>query len=177
MKITRENLYLNLLQRAKVVSAVRRFFNERNFIEVETPIRNPSIIPEAQIDILKSEGYFLQASPELCMKRLTSYGFGNIYQICKVFRKNERGERHLPEFTMLEWYCSPCSYLDLMGHCRALLRHIAFQIESASIIKYQGKTIDLSKDWEMLTVEEAFNKYGHKSLSKAIFVAKVNDIT
>ena len=93
-----------------MIQSIRDFFTQNGYLEVDTPIRCPSIIPEAHIDPVTSENFYLQASPELCMKRLLSRGFDKIFQICKCFRKNERGAFHLPELTLLEWYTKNHTY-------------------------------------------------------------------
>ena len=90
--------------RARMIRAIRRFFARRNFLEVETPVRIPAPAPESHLDAVAAEGWYLQTSPELCMKRLLAAGYPKIFQICKCFRAGERGDRRLPEFTMLEWY-------------------------------------------------------------------------
>ncbi|MCK5165463.1 MAG: EF-P lysine aminoacylase GenX, partial [Desulfobacula sp.] len=79
--------YGHLETRSLVIQAIRDFFTGNLYLEVETPIRNPSVIPEAHINPVTAEGQYLQASPELCMKRLLSKGFDKIFQICKCFRK------------------------------------------------------------------------------------------
>ena len=112
-------------KRAAIIQAVRRFFDQEGFLEVDTPIRIPAPVPEAHIDPVTSEGWYLQASPEICMKRLVAQGNQRIYQICKCFRKNERSSYHLPELTMLEWYAANQSYLDLMNCCEKLIRFLA----------------------------------------------------
>ena len=93
-----------LRQRAAVIRAVRVFFEERDFLEVETPVRLPVLAPEVWIEPETSGTCFLQTSPELCMKRLLAAGHASLFQICRCFRRGERGRLHLPEFSMLEWY-------------------------------------------------------------------------
>ncbi len=94
-----------LTQRSQLLRKVRDFFFERGFIEVETPLLAGEIIPELHIDpIVTSGGAFLQASPELFMKRLLAAGAPAIFQVARSFRAEERGELHNPEFTMIEWY-------------------------------------------------------------------------
>lgn len=159
-----------------MVQAIRDFFHQRQFLEVETPIRCPAIIPEAQIDPVLSEGWYLQASPELCMKRLLSRGFENIFQICKCFRKDERGRHHLPEMTMLEWYAKGATYLDLMEHCEALVKFIAERLKLDGKIHYQGKLIDLKKPWARITVNEAFALYSDMCLSEALKLDRFDEI-
>lgn len=139
-----------------------------HYLEVDTPIRCPNIIPEAQIDPVTTENYYLQASPELCMKRLLSNGFDKIFQICKCFRKNERGSFHLPELTMLEWYAKDNTYLDLMNHCQDLIRFIAARLNLGNQIHYQDKIIHLNREWQKLTVQQAFDRYAGKPLSAAL---------
>jgi lysyl-tRNA synthetase class 2 len=151
-----------------VIQAIRDFFTQNDFLEVETPIRCPAVIPEAQIDPVTSEGWFLQASPELCMKRLLSKGWDRIFQICKCFRKNERGRHHLPELTMLEWYAKGHTYLDLMDQCEALVKFIAARLNLDGKLPYQGKTILLNQPWQRIRVSEAFRLYSEMPLSEAL---------
>ncbi len=176
MTLTHRQQLKNLTIRSKVIQAVRDYFTGNHYLEVETPIRCPSIIPEAQIDPLTSEGYYLQASPELCMKRLMSKGFDKIFQICKCFRKDERGTHHLPELTMLEWYTKNCTYLDLMDQCRDLITFIARQLSLENTIAYQNKTIQLDSDWQKLTVKEAFNCFSDQSLTESLADDRFDEI-
>ncbi|MGE4518723.1 MAG: amino acid--tRNA ligase-related protein, partial [Desulfobacteraceae bacterium] len=108
-------------KRSAIIFEIRKFFMNQGYTEVETPIRLPSIIPEDHIEPFLSEDFFLQASPEICMKRLLSRGHKKIFQICKTFRKNERGRLHIPEMTMLEWYHAGRNYLDLMKETEDLI--------------------------------------------------------
>ena len=87
--------------RAKIIGALRAFFAVHGYLEVETPIRIPGPLPEAHIEAVSSDGWYLQTSPELCMKQLLAAGYKRIFQICKCFRHQERGAKHLPELTML----------------------------------------------------------------------------
>jgi lysyl-tRNA synthetase class 2 len=94
-----------LRRRAAIVSGMRRFFDARGFLEVETPVRLLAPAPECFIDCPPvSTGGFLRASPELQMKKLLAAGLDRIYQIGPCFRDGENGARHAPEFTMIEWY-------------------------------------------------------------------------
>lgn len=151
-----------------MIQAIRDFFTDNFYLEVETPIRCPCIIPEAHIDPVSSEGFYLQASPELCMKRLLSKGFHKIFQICKCFRKNERGSHHLPELTMLEWYAKDATYLDLMDHCQELINFIAERLNLDNQIIYQNQTINLHHPWQKITVHQAFDRYADTSLKDAL---------
>jgi lysyl-tRNA synthetase class 2 len=115
-----------LRKRAALIQAIRRFFINRGYLEVDTPARLPVLIPEAYNEPVASSGYFLQTSPEICMKRLLAEaGCQKIFQICKCYRKDERGDNHLPEFTMLEWYRTGSDYHSLMDECEDLIFEVA----------------------------------------------------
>ncbi len=153
-----------LEQRARIVQMIRAFFVAREYLEIETPHRLPGNAPEAHIDAITSDGWFLQTSPELCMKRLLAAGYEKLFQICQCWREGERGTRHLPEFTMLEWYAADCDYRRLMDECEILLRALAPQEK----ITYQGELIDLSEPFERLTVAEAFERYASLGVVEAL---------
>jgi lysyl-tRNA synthetase class 2 len=94
-----------LKQRASLLRSLREFFHSRDFIEVETPLLAAEVIPELHIEpIVTTSGEFLQASPELHMKRLLASGATAIFQVTRSFRDGERGQLHNPEFTIVEWY-------------------------------------------------------------------------
>lgn len=160
--------HTNLRRRAAMVAAIRGFFAERGYLEVETPLRLPIPLPEAHIELFASEGWVLQPSPETCMKRLLAAGCANLFQICKCFRKAERGRRHLPEMTLLEWYAAGETYADLMACCEALVPRIAHEIGAGGSLHYQGRRIDLSPPWERLTVREAFARFAAIPLETAL---------
>jgi lysyl-tRNA synthetase class 2 len=97
------------VERARMLGRAREFFAAKNVLEVDTPIMSRFAVTEPNIEslVVRSAAepeLFLQTSPEYKMKRLLAAGFGDIFQICKVFRDGELGRRHLPEFTMVEWY-------------------------------------------------------------------------
>ncbi len=94
-----------LQQRAALLQKLRKFFDDRGFFEVETPLLANEIIPEIHIEPIRTaNGQFLQSSPELHMKRLVASGATAIYQVTRSFRQDERGPLHSPEFTIVEWY-------------------------------------------------------------------------
>ena len=94
-----------LQQRAALLRKLRQFFYDRDFLEVETPLLASEIIPELHVEPKRVEGGgFLQASPELHMKRLMAAGAEAIFQVTRSFRAGERGQLHNPEFTIVEWY-------------------------------------------------------------------------
>jgi elongation factor P--(R)-beta-lysine ligase len=161
-----------LQQRATLMSSIRSFFASQEFLEVDTPVRQPVLIPERYIEPLRSERAYLQTSPELCMKRLLASGCVKIFQICPCFRKNEKGRRHLEEFTMLEWYHVGESYLKLMDDCEELFRFLKHQmsvLQSSSDVTNQiFEGIDFDGTWERITVEDAFIKFSPITLPQAL---------
>jgi lysyl-tRNA synthetase class 2 len=166
----------NLERRAAMVNLVRGFFAGRGYLEVDTPLRIPAPLPEAHIEVIPSDGWVLQPSPELCMKLLLAAGCEKIFQICKCFRKAERGRRHLPEMSMLEWYAAGQSYVDLMVCCEDLIRHIAHGLGTGGSLCYQGLTVDLSQPWPRLSVAEAFARHGSLSAQEALARGRFDEI-
>ncbi len=167
-KYRQSQIMKNLYLRAAIIQAVRSFFIERKFLEVDTPIRIPAPAPEAHIDAVASEGWYLQTSPELCMKQLLAAGYTRLFQICKCFRNKERGRKHLPELTMLEWYQAGGSYADLMVDCEELIGFIARQITGGNSLGYQGQLIHLETPWPRMSVEQAFNRYASLTVGDAL---------
>ncbi len=157
----------HLEKRAEVLCAIRNFFTHNGYLEVETPLRIPNPIPEEHIDPFESEGWYLQSSPEICMKRLAAQGYEKIFQICKCFRKDERGALHLAEFTMLEWYRKDYSYMELMDECKEMIKSVAQKCSILGKLKYGNYEIKLNEPWQMITVSEAFEKYSNMTMEEA----------
>jgi len=158
-----------LRKRAALIQAIRQFFIASDYIEVDTPLRLPVLIPEAHNQPVESEDHFLQTSPEICMKRLLAEtGVLRIFQICKCFRGKERGDRHLPEFTMLEWYRTDSDYRALMDECEDLIIEVASVSGQSGEISVKGNNINLAKPWDRLTVADAFAQYGPVSMREAL---------
>ncbi|MDD2390127.1 MAG: EF-P lysine aminoacylase EpmA [Desulfobacterales bacterium] len=166
----------NLQLRARIIQAIRGFFIEQAFLEIETPCRIPAPAPELHIDAPPSGQWFLHTSPELCMKRLLAAGYGRIFQICRCFRQQERGNRHLPEFTLLEWYCQGFDYQDMMAQCEALICFVARQTVAKDSFVYQGRNIDLTPPWHRLTVLEAFDRYATVSMEAALRTNRFDEV-
>ncbi len=154
--------------RARILDAIRSFFKQREYLEVETPVRLPTVIPESHIDPLPSGDMLLQTSPEMCMKRLLAAGFPRIFQICRCFRQNERGPRHMPEFTMLEWYQAGLDYRGLMSECEELISWISASLGLGEEISYGGRRVSLQTPWERLSVEDAFARYAGRPARAAL---------
>jgi lysyl-tRNA synthetase class 2 len=152
------------------------FFEKNGFLEVDTPIRMPAPAPEQHIEPVAADGWALQTSPELCMKRLLAAGYSRIYQICKCFRGRERGARHLPEFTMLEWYCADMEYHESMDQCEALIRFVTEFCTGRGAITYGEHRVDLAGPWQRISVPEAFLRWGGISLQKALSTDRFDEV-
>ena len=139
--------------RSRILHAMREWFAGEGFIEIETPVRLPTPALELNIDAEPSGRSFLRTSPELHMKRLLCAGYERIYQIGPCFRKGERGDRHNPEYTMLEWYRSDNDYLGILADTERLLSHLSRALASAPATGLPPPP------WPRHTVSELFLKY------------------
>jgi elongation factor P--(R)-beta-lysine ligase len=148
----------NLISRAEIIRYTRNYFQQYDFLEVETPVRVPVVAPELFITPVTSGDWFLITSPELHMKRLMAAGYPKLFQFSHCFRKDERGRRHNPEFTMLEWYRSGGDYMQMVADTEQIVFTLAQKIYSDSSIQYQGFKIDLSVPWPRVTISDAFLK-------------------
>lgn len=149
----------NLRRRDALLSSMRAWFHANGFHEVETPVRIPFPAPEPNIDCPPSAGAWLRASPELQMKRLLAAGDDRIFQIGPCFRERERGARHNPEFTMLEWYRRGASSSDILDDCSALIRQAVRDLTGGTKLTYRGASIDIGGEWLFLPVREAFMRF------------------
>jgi lysyl-tRNA synthetase class 2 len=136
--------------RATLLKRAREFFDTRGILEVDTPTLSKFAVTDPQIESLSASStvdpeLFLQTSPEYKMKRLLAAGFGDIYQICKVFRDGERGRHHLPEFTLVEWYRLNFGLQEIM---RETLEFVAALLDRPG----------LASSAEFLSYENAFQK-------------------
>lgn len=135
----------HLKRRAQFLTEIRRFFYQRDVLEVDTPILSHAAPTAPYLDSFTTEyiaaggqkiSCYLHTSPEFAMKRLLAAGLGDIYQIAKVFRNGEQGRHHSPEFTMLEWYRPSLSYHQLMTEVDDLLQ-IVVGLSPAVKMSYQ----------------------------------------
>lgn len=166
--ILSEHRMHNLRARARILGSVRRFFEQNGFLETDTPHRIPVPIPESHIDVIRTDGWVLHPSPEICMKRLLAAGFDRIFQICRCWRDAERGSLHLPEFTILEWYRAGADYTALMEDCEALIRGAAAAAGLVGRLESRGCSVDLYGPWERITVREAFSRYSGMEAEEAL---------
>ncbi len=152
--------------RAAILRAIRRFFYDRDFLEIETPVCIPAPAMELHIDAIPAGDAYLRTSPELHMKRLLAAGCERVFQIGPCFRQHERGDRHHPEFTLLEWYRANADYLTMLADAKALIAAVAEAAigrtwlsslsGSAPGGKIRRAQVELMPVWDIFTVAEAF---------------------
>ncbi len=133
--------------RARLLAELRRFFDARGFLEVETPMMHPipggaAARPFVTRHNALDMDLYLRIAPELYLKRLTVGGFERVYEINRSFRNEGLSRRHNPEFTMLEFYQAYSTFEDLMRLTEALMREVAAAVTGSSIVTWQGNEID-----------------------------------
>ena len=153
--------------RGRLLQSLRHYFYERNFLEIETPVRIPVPALELHIDAEPAGDCFLRTSPELYMKRLLAAGCERIFQMGPCFRRGEKGPRHHPEYTMLEWYRTPADYNDILADTRELIVSAARNVLGTTDLIYQGQKVSLGSEWRRITVSEAFLKWAGWDPAKA----------
>lgn len=154
--------------RLKTIRRIRRFFEEQDFTEVDTPALQVSPGLEVHLKAFQTEldepfgqdeqTRYLHTSPEFTMKKLLTAGLERIFQIAHVYRNEERGRTHHPEFTMLEWYRAGATYSAMMDDTEALVKACAEAL-GVSKLQFNGRTADPFCPWCRLTVQDAFLNY------------------
>jgi lysyl-tRNA synthetase class 2 len=156
-----------LLARAAVTRAARAFFDEQGFSEVETGILQVSPGNETHLHAPRTEltrpgGVraisYLRTSPEFACKKLLAAGEKKIFEFARVFRDRERGDLHLPEFTMLEWYRAETGYDAVMADSIVIIAHAA-QATGIGQFSFRGKLADPFAEPELITVASAFERF------------------
>lgn len=173
-----------LAARGRIVAALRRFFDQRGFVEVETPILQVSPGNETHLhafatEIAATDGsarrpLHLHTSPELTCKKLLAAGETKIVTFARVFRNRERGVLHHPEFTMVEWYRTHEPYEALMDDCAALLATAA-EAAGTSRLTFGSAALDPTAPPERLTVADAFARHAGLDLFASIDEAGATD--
>jgi len=157
-----------LAGRGRILTAVRNFFADRAFVEVDTPALQVSPGLEPHLRAFATELHdpqhacvalrYLHTSPEFTMKKLLTAGMPRIWQLTHVFRDGERSPTHHPEFSMLEWYRAGASYRDLMEECAALVRTCQ-DAAGVRTLTWQGRTSDAKREWQRISVAKAFSRH------------------
>ena len=155
------------MARKAVTRAVRAWFDEQGFAEVETGILQVSPGNETHLHAPRTElagpdgaraTRYLRTSPEFAAKKLLAAGEARIFELARVFRDRERGDLHLPEFTMLEWYRANAAYDAVMADAVVIVAHAA-QATGIGSFSFRGKTADPFAEPELLTVAAAFERF------------------
>jgi lysyl-tRNA synthetase class 2 len=162
-----------LRERARIIREVRAFFDLRSYLETDTPLLAPDLIPESCLEVFETrrfshpgsqtpeDPYWLIPSPEIWMKRLIARHRTSLYQICKCFRNGESlGRMHSPEFTMLEYYTMDADYLGSLDLTEELFRFL--------LAGKAGQENELSPPFIRLTVEDAFSQWAGFDLYKTV---------
>jgi len=151
--------------RSRIVSILRRFFEQRDFLEMETPMMQPIPGGAAARPFVTHHNaldmtLYLRVAPELYLKRLVVGGIERVFEINRNFRNEGLSNQHNPEFTMLEFYQAYATFETLMGLTEALFVTVARELTGGTTISYQGAEIDFASPWTRLTVREAVARYG-----------------
>ncbi len=156
-----------LERRERIIGAVRRFFGERGYVEVDTPALQVSPGLEPHLRAFRTELHdprdgraaerYLHTSPEFAMKKLLVAGMPRIWQLAHVFRDGERSATHHPEFSMLEWYRVGASYRDLMAECTALVG-ASQEAAGAEALAWRGRRADARGPWQRISIAAAFRE-------------------
>jgi len=150
--------------RTRVMSLTRRFLEDRDFVEVETPVLHP--IPGGATakpftthhNALDMELY-LRIAPELYLKRLVVGGIERVFELARVFRNEGLSPRHNPEFTMLELYQAYADYTDMMRLTEDLVAHLATEIRGTTVLTYDGRELDLTPPWRRASMTELIEEH------------------
>jgi lysyl-tRNA synthetase, class II len=145
--------------RSRTIAAIRRFFGERDYLEVETPVMQPIAGGAAARPFVTHHNaldmaLYLRIAPELYLKRLVVGGFDRVFEIARVFRNEGIDTRHNPEFTMLEFYQAYATWEDLATLTEELLVAVAREVTGGTTLTYGEWTIDLSPPWPRRSMAE-----------------------
>jgi lysyl-tRNA synthetase, class II len=151
------------VKRAQVLKAIRSFFDQRGYIEVETPMMQPIAGGAAARPFRTHHNaldlpLFLRIAPELYLKRLVVGGLDRVYEINRNFRNEGISTQHNPEFTMLEFYQAYANYHDLMQLTQELIMHVALEVNGTTLTSFGGDEIDLSQ-WRRFSMREAILEF------------------
>jgi lysyl-tRNA synthetase class 2 len=163
------------LARSKAIASLRRHMTDAHFMEVETPMLQPIPGGAAAKPFITHHNaldmqMFLRIAPELYLKRLIVGGFERVFEINRNFRNEGLSPRHNPEFTMMEFYAAYTDYRWLMDFTENLIRNAAIDAQGTASLTHQGRSLDLAKPFDRLTINEAILKYG--PLSKKHYTAE-----
>ncbi len=151
--------------RSRIVQAIREFFIEKDFLEVETPMMQPipggaTARPFKTYHNALGMDLYMRVAPELYLKRLVVGGLERVFEINRNFRNEGLSIKHNPEFTMMEFYMAYATYEDLMGLTEDVFGHVLEQVVGRQVIEYQGKTIDFTPPWKRISLFDSLRETG-----------------
>jgi lysyl-tRNA synthetase class 2 len=150
--------------RSQIITALRQFFNRRGFIEVETPVLQPSAggalaRPFITHHHALDQDFYLRIAPELHLKRLIIGGFDKVYELGRIFRNEGISTKHNPEFTMMESYETYADYNDVMAMLEEMVAEVSRQVLGRDKVKFGGNTINFKPPWQRLQLHQAIKEY------------------
>lgn len=161
-----------MVERAKIISAIRRFMESRDFLEVVTPTLElvyggAAARPfETNVHALSNEKAYMRISPEIPLKKFIVGGFPKVYTICQNFRNEGIDKSHNPEFTMMEWYEAFTDYTYQMEQFETLVSTVVKEIKGDYKITFQGTELDFTTPWKRMTIIEAIKELGGVDVEK-----------
>ena len=162
--ISNEDTRKVFLTRSKIIQSIRVFFEERGYLEVETPMMHPipggaAARPFVTHHNALDMDFYLRIAPELYLKRLVVSGMEKVFEINRSFRNEGISTRHNPEFTMLEFYEAYQDHIYLMNLTETLIRELAIKVLGTTEISYQGYKINLANPFLRLSITQAIQKF------------------
>jgi lysyl-tRNA synthetase class 2 len=163
--LVNEETRRDFLVRSRMVSAIRRYLDDRGFVEVETPVLQPRyggalaepfVTHSNELDA----DLYLRIATELYLKRLIVGGLEKVYEIGKDFRNEGVSHKHQPEFTMLEWYEAYADYRDTMARIEDLIQKVALEALGTTEVTFRGQRIDLKAPWRRVKLADALGDHG-----------------
>ena len=168
------------LLRTRMVTAIRRYLDERGFVEVETPVLQPRYggafaEPFVTRYNLLAQDYYLRIATELYLKRLIVGGLDRVYELGKDFRNEGISYKHNPEFTMVEWYEAYADYRDTMARIEELVEAVAREVLGTTRVMFRGHEVDLAAPWRRLKLLDALEERGLWSRDEAELRRRLDD--
>lgn len=158
-------------KRAKIISLVRKFLEDKGFLETEIPLIQPAYGgANARPFVTRSHAwkadFYLSISPELYLKRLIIGGYEKVYTVCKNFRNEDVDKTHNPEFTTMECYAAYWDYNGVMKLTEEMLEFVAKETNGSTKIEYEGQVIDFKAPWKRITMSDALKKHAGLDVDK-----------
>lgn len=162
--IVNESVRSLIRTRTQINTIMRNYLNERNFLEIETPILQPiyggsNARPFVTHHNALDRDVYLRISNELYLKRLIIGGFDRVYEFSRDFRNEGMDHTHNPEFTQIEIYQAYADYTDMMNLMEELIETIAIEVTGSTQVEYQGEVIDFTRPWRRLTMAQSIQEY------------------